>query len=72
MNTAQILTVLGLYFEFVSGIIMIRKLFYGKMRRIMEHGQTEDMKTKQNRFEGSLVILFLTVGMVLQGLAVFF
>jgi hypothetical protein len=66
------LTVIGLCFEFLSGLIVIRKLFYEYMKRIEEKGKTVQTKIKQDRREGILVLSLLIVGMTLQALAVFY
>jgi hypothetical protein len=70
--TSQALTVLGLCFEFVSGITMIRKLFYGYYKRLDDMGRPFQTHIRQDKKEGALVLTFLIIGMILQGLAVLY
>jgi len=67
-TTSQILTIAGLIFEFISVLLTARKLFYGYYKRL-EKG-TFRQEIRKDRIEGTLVLMFLTIGMILQGIAV--
>jgi hypothetical protein len=71
MNVSQFLLCAGLIFEFVSVAISIRKLFWGYYKRIEERTMTSTQRRNSDKKEGLLVLLFLCVGMLLQGLAIF-
>jgi len=66
---SQTLTIVGLIFEFMSVLLTVRKLFYGKIKRL-EKG-TFKQEIRKERIEGTLVLIFLIIGMTLQGIAVF-
>ncbi|MCW4055047.1 MAG: hypothetical protein NWE84_09060 [Candidatus Bathyarchaeota archaeon] len=49
-------------------LLTARKLFYGYYKRL-EKG-TFRQEIRKDRIEGTLVLMFLTIGMILQGIAV--
>ena len=65
------LVVIGLAFEFASVLWTVRKLFYGYNQRIDEMASTFRSHIEKNKREGIIVLIFLTIGMILQGLEVF-
>lgn len=67
-TTSQILTIAGLIFEFISVLLTAKKLFYGYYKRL-EKG-TFRQEIRKDRIEGTLVLMSLTIGMILQGIAV--
>ena len=60
---------LGLLIEFVSVAVTIRKHFWGYYKRL-ENG-TFQQEIKKDKKEGIIVLLFLCIGMFLQGLSTF-
>ena len=79
MNTmSQILTVAGLFFEFLSVAYTARKVFppskskkERKQRYYDEIGKTVDQKLASREKEWYIVLVFLFIGMTLQGIALF-
>jgi len=69
-STSQILVIIGLVFEFLSGAVTIRKLFWGYYRRLEEH-MTTQQRIRKDRMEGRIIVTLLSIGMLLQALAVF-
>jgi hypothetical protein len=67
--TSQIFVILGLIFEFISVLLTVRRLFCGYYKRLGK--DTFRQEIRKDRIEGTLVLIFLTIGMVLQGIAVF-
>jgi len=49
-------------------LLTTRKLFYGYYKRL-EKG-TFRQESRKDRIEGTLVLMFLTIGMILQGITV--
>jgi hypothetical protein len=70
-TNSQILVVVGLVFEFVSVAVTIRKYFWNYYKRIDEMGKTNKQQRRSDKIEGIVVLCFLCIGMILQGLAVF-
>lgn len=68
-TTSQTLTIAGLIFEFISVSLTIRKLFYGYHKRLGEL-TTFAGEIKREQKEGTLVLIFLIIGMSLQAIAV--
>jgi hypothetical protein len=68
LTTSQILVVFGLVFEFISAVHTIRKLFWGYYKRL-EKG-TFVQEIRKDRRDGIVVLVFLGIGMLFQGLAV--
>jgi len=68
MTLSQWLTVIGLAFELVSVLITVRKLFYGYYKRLKKGTFRQEIKKDRN--EGIVVIVFLVIGMIFQGIAV--
>ena len=68
MTLSQWLTVIGLVFEFISVLITVRKLFYGYYKRL--ENEILGPEINKDRNEGIVVIIFLVIGMVFQGIAV--
>jgi len=77
MMPFQILVVIGLFFEFASVFLTASQAFYPlgkkerKMKYIEDKGQTLDTYLEKRRRMGILTVILLSLGMLLQGLAVF-
>lgn len=70
MSLSQILTVIGLVCELVSALIIVRKVFWSKERRIKAMGKTMDQEIAEEKKEGIVVLGFLIIGIVLQAIAI--
>lgn len=68
-SDSQILVVVGLLLEFLSVAVAIRKLFWGYYKRL-EQG-TFRQGIEKDRREGMIIVVLLSIGMLLQGIAVF-
>jgi hypothetical protein len=71
-TTSQILVFIGLIFEFGSVAITVRKLFWGYYKRIEEKARTGKQIRRSDQIEGTIILLLLSIGMILQGLGVFY
>jgi hypothetical protein len=71
LTLSQTFVVVGLAFEFISVLWTVRKLFYGYYQRLDEKGLSTQTRIKKDKREGIIVLTFLTIGMFLQGIAVF-
>jgi hypothetical protein len=67
--TSDTLIILGLISEGISALITGRKLLSGYYDRL-ESRTTFRKQIRNERIEGSLILFFLILGMVLQGIAV--
>lgn len=70
-TNSQILVVIGLILEFASVAITVRKLFWGYYRRIDASTKTSKQRERSDKIEGTIIVILLSIGMLLQGLAVF-
>ena len=72
---SQILTIAGLFFEFLSVLLVAWQVFYPKKKlkkqMIEKMGRTMLQRAGEKRAQAFLTLLFLGIGMVLQGIAVF-
>jgi hypothetical protein len=51
--------------------ITVWKLFWGYGKRVEEMGKTFQKQIRESKQEGMVIILLLSIGMFLQGLAIF-
>jgi len=70
-TSSQILVVIGLILEFASVAITVRKLFWGYYGRIHASGKTIKQTERSDKIEGTIIVVLLSIGMFLQGLAIF-
>jgi len=70
-TSSQILVVIGLILEFASVAITVRKLFWGYYERIDASAQSSKQTERSDKIEGTIIVVLLSIGMFLQGLAVF-
>ena len=74
---SQILTIVGLFFEFLSVAYVARNVFptkskkERKMKWIEEHGKTLGNQIESEAKEWYIVLGLLFIGMILQAIAVF-
>ena len=68
---SQILVIVGLFLEFFSVTITIRKAFWGYYRRLDERGKTDRQKERSDKIDGIIIVILLGAGMILQGVATF-
>lgn len=68
LTTSRVLTIVGLCLEFISVFWTIRKLFYGYYKRIDEMAGTFQQKITKNKKEGTVILILLTIGLILQGI----
>lgn len=71
MMLSQILVVAGLILEFLSVAVTVRKSFWGYYKRADESGKTDKQRGQSDRVEGIITLLLLSLGIILQGFAVF-
>ncbi len=72
LSLSQDLTIAGLILELSSTLWVVRKLFYGYYKRMDEMGKPMKEEIKRDRLEGTIVVLLLVAGVILQGLAIFY
>lgn len=71
MSLSQILVVIGLFCELVSALIIVRKVFWSKERRIRSMGKPFSQTVREERKEGIVVLGFLITGVIFQVIAIF-
>lgn len=75
ITTSQALTVVGLIFEFMAVFLTLWQAFYPKEKvkekMIEERSKTLLQRAGEERMRALFTILFLAIGMTLQGIAVF-
>lgn len=64
--------ILGLISEFASVVIAVWELFFGYYKRLEKSGETTKQQERKDKIKGSLVLIFLIIGLGLQGAAVFY
>ena len=73
--TSQALIILGLIFEFMSVFLTAWQAFFSKKqvkeKMIEKMSKTLLQKASEERIRACLTILFLGIGVILQGIAVF-
>jgi hypothetical protein len=69
-SNSQLFVVIGLFFEFASVFMSVRKLFWGYSKR-SEGKMPINREIRKDRLEGTVVLCLLTIGMILQAIAVF-
>ena len=71
-GVSQVLTIAGLFLEFLSVYWAVRKLFYDYSKRIDELAKHAPIQSQieRDKAEGIIILALLFMGMLLQGVAV--